>query len=328
MRSQIKYSTVDFYNDPSDFGQTGTALEVDTTYHVEVDVTSNWITVAINESVVYNASKAAHVLYTNQLCWVRSNVSGRTGANASVSNILITTPIITNSPTTEPTSFPTMDRPDECDYWYPGPIDIAFNQTIDNIMLYDVMELSFQLKTEVNWTMPTNETNYEILKIGEPQTSSKPKLPQMNFRVNAAGNPKWKTVVTNDSGDNVIVQFGNSNFQETFNDGSWHQYDWRMSPNELYASYDDNVSSSRQLGYWGEYSQYLNSSGSEYTLFIGSDMSEDFTSGTIRSLCITTYAWTDAPTLAPTVDPTRAPTKSPTTLMLDISESLVSAYIF
>ena len=86
----IKYSTTDNWNDPDGVGSMGDIVIIGTTYHIQINVSQDWMTVQINGQNVHNASKSPHELLQNQTCgapasWTTSK------SYATISNITIST---------------------------------------------------------------------------------------------------------------------------------------------------------------------------------------------------------------------------------------------
>lgn len=125
----------------------------------------------------------------------------------------------THSPTTDPTVYPSMEEPDDCAFWEVGPINISYNNVIGSVSLHDVVNVSLELKTTVGWTCPINEY-CNVFAIGE-EHESHPKLPSVYLRKNAEDNMKIRVIATVNDTAKQQMQFGNSDFRSSFNDGMY-----------------------------------------------------------------------------------------------------------
>ena len=226
----------------------------------------------------------------------------------------------TRSPTVQPTSAPSSDPttaptiPEGCDYWFPGPIPIESDKVLSTIMLYEAVNISFDLKTYPGWTCPA-DSFCNVLRFGS-HNASFPKLPSILLRVNDLGNSKVKVVISDNEDQTAYIQFGNDEFWNEFNDGNYHNYAVTLSPSQLSASYFFEVTSGQMDISDVDYSDLLGSTGTEWEI-LAAPGDAVLTNGTIRHLCISSSPLqtddpTQQPSLHPTVHPTRNPTSSPT----------------
>ena len=112
-----------------------------------------------------------------------------------------------------------MEEPDGCRFWAVGPVEISPNNYLGNITIYDVVNISLELKTPYNWTCPMN-AYCNVLGIGLKGAGA-PDLPSLALRRNTNGKPKILWVTTTNEGETKQLSFGNQQFQTTFNDGTW-----------------------------------------------------------------------------------------------------------
>lgn len=82
----IKFSTINAWNDPSDNRLGNDTIEAGQMYHIEIEISADWMKVEIDGVRIYSANKSRHEAQENQACWVGFD---SVGANASISNILI-----------------------------------------------------------------------------------------------------------------------------------------------------------------------------------------------------------------------------------------------
>lgn len=134
----------------------------------------------------------------------------------------VPTPIPINlpadAPTVDPTVYPSMKQPDDCVFWEVGPVDISHNNKIGSVLLHNVVNVTLELKiATVNWTCPVDEF-CNVFGIGKENTSH-PKLPSLTLRENNSDNMKILVVASENSTEKQQVQFGNSGFRQSFNDG-------------------------------------------------------------------------------------------------------------
>ena len=215
----------------------------------------------------------------------------------------------TNEPTNTPTNEPTRSSQwtTSCDYSYIGPYEVVEGNIMDSLLLYEAVEIRFELRTAFNFTC-TDTTYCSILRLGADGASGAvPKLPNMAW---ASSSSAFRFTIHNNH-DLDIWNVDNESYITTFNDGEYHQYELHISPGERKFVYDDIVYV-YSVGDEYDSSDYLNATGREWTLQISTN--DDLQSGDayIRDLCIRTYPVTDDPTMDPTAMPTANPTLAPT----------------
>ena len=179
---------------------------------------------------------------------------------------------------------------------------ISNDNLVDNITIFDTIQISFELQLQSNWTCEPAGDWCNVLKIGTPTSTGEPKLPKIALRSSGLH------MAITDNGGKTAYTVDDAQFMDTHNDGASHLYQYTLSPTERVISFDHAT----VLDVSGNFavSDFVGTAGANYSLTVSPDSPYSVPNGTVSNLCITTYAATGSPTADPTADPTVSPSAS------------------
>ena len=171
-----------------------------------------------------------------------------------------------------------------CDYYFEGPIHTALDQRLGDIVLGEIIEISFQLKIEelcpIDWC--------SLFRIYNPINSPNARLPWFNIPANDGQH--LKIIFSDAISKNSAFEYKESILTNTFQDGLFHSYHSKFSYNQRVFIYDGIVLKNDTSQIW-DHTQRVNKPFGIYT--VENNHGNPLINATLKDICINNSWYSD-----------------------------------
>eukprot|EP01084_Bolivina_argentea_P031146 57657_1 len=168
-----------------------------------------------------------------------------------------------------------------CDYYYQGPINFAFDNRIGDIVVGEILDISFDLRFNQTCTS-------DYCSLFRITGNSAERVPWIN--IPAVHNRSLKAVFSDSIAMSSGPSFSHTPLNNTYNNGKYHRYYFKWSKTERIFIYDNTVYKNITNGNYDS-SQYINK---QYGIYIIEDNANNINiHGTISNLCINSSWYKD-----------------------------------
>lgn len=141
-----------------------------------------------------------------------------------------------------------------CDYFYAGPVELALNNLIGNVVVNEILSISFELQLHET----CSSGSCHLLRIFNDGFT---RLPMITI---PASSGAIRSLFSDSNGLQTKIDYSDSYLLSSYADGNYHKFYFKWSEQERIFSFDDIVYGNITNGAYDS-SQYTNQ---EYGLWV------------------------------------------------------------